>query len=115
VRLANGMEPWKRGENVLEVRDIDGKPYVRFIVARAREKGFGWVQYKWKNPASQKVELKLTYYEVIQGAVISCGIYLGERGVSMRKLDQQTDTSQAAPTQQLRQAKNPRVPLAIRR
>lgn len=115
VRLANGMEPWKRGENVLEVRDIDGKPYVRFIVARAREKGFGWVQYKWKNPASQKVELKLTYYEVIQGAVISCGIYLGERGVSMRKLDQQIETSRATPTQQVRQAKNARVPLAIRR
>ena len=111
IRLANGMEPWKRGENVLEVRDADGKPYVRFTVARARDKGFGWVQYKWKNPTSQKLELKLTYYEVIQDAVVNCGIYLGERGVSMRKLDQQS----TAPVSHLPRTKNSRAAVAFRR
>ena len=42
VRQANGMEPWKRGEEIMDVRDSDGKPYVRYIVARAKAKGFGW-------------------------------------------------------------------------
>lgn len=48
VRLANGMEPWKRGETILDVLDVDGKPWVRGTITRARDKGFGWVQYKWK-------------------------------------------------------------------
>ncbi len=87
LRLANGMEPWKRGEHILDLHDSDGKPYVRFTAARARERGFGWVQYKWKNPVSQKVELKSTYFELTGDAVVNCGIYLGERGVSMRRLD----------------------------
>ena len=113
TRLANGMEPWKRGENITEIRDVDGKPYVRYMMVRAREKGFGWVQYKWKNPASGKIELKLTYFQVIGDAVINCGIYLGERGMSMRKLDQQG--ARVAPMTQLRQAKKSRAPLAIRR
>lgn len=117
MRLANGMEPWKRGENILDLRDGDGKPYVRYSVARAREKGFGWVQYKWKSPSSQKIELKLTYYELAQDAVINCGIYLGERGVSMQRLDQPAGGSHPAtvPAPRLHQAKNSRAAAAIRR
>jgi methyl-accepting chemotaxis protein len=94
VRMANGMEPWKRGESVLDVRDADGKPYVRYTIARAQSRGFGWVQYKWKNPTSQKVELKSTYFELSGEAIVNCGIYLGDRGVSMRHLDQRTNENQ---------------------
>ena len=117
VRLANGMEPWKRGENVLDVRDIDGKPYVRYTVSRAQNKGFGWVQYKWKNPTSQKIELKLTYFEVIRDAVVNCGIYLGERGVSMRRIDgQSNEKRQSAPAvTRLGQSKKSRAAVAIQR
>ncbi len=115
TRLANGMEPWKRGESILEVRDIDGKPYVRYMLARARDKGYGWVQYKWKNPTSQKIELKSTYFEVANDAVINCGIYLGERGTSMRRLDQQSGAGLPAATARLRQVKKSRTTLAIPR
>jgi methyl-accepting chemotaxis protein len=94
VRMANGMEPWKRGESVLDVRDNDGKPYVRYTIARAQSRGFGWVQYKWKNPTSQKVELKSTYFELSGNAIVNCGIYLGERGVSMRHVNQQASANQ---------------------
>ena len=117
VRLANGMEPWKRGENVLDVRDIDGKPYVRYTVSRAQNKGFGWVQYKWKNPTSQKIELKLTYFEVIQDAVVNCGIYLGERGVSMRRIDGHSNEKRQSvrAVTRLGQSKKSRAAVAIQR
>ncbi len=87
VRLANGMEPWKRGESILDLRDSDGKPYVRYSIKRGQERGLGWIQYKWTNPASQKLELKCTYFEQAENALVNCGFYLGERGVSMRRLD----------------------------
>ena len=114
-RLANGMEPWKRGENILEIRDIDGKPYVRYMLSRARDKGFGWIQYKWKNPTNQKTELKLTYFELAQGAVINSGIYLGERGISMRRLEQPTRDQPVTPRSRLGTAKTSRAAAAIRR
>jgi methyl-accepting chemotaxis protein len=43
TRLANGMEPWKRGENVFDVRDVDGKPYVQYSIQRAQNRGYGWI------------------------------------------------------------------------
>jgi methyl-accepting chemotaxis protein len=117
TRQANGMEPWKRGENIMDVRDTDGKPYVRYIVARAKSKGFGWVQYKWKNPTSEKVELKLVYFEVAKDSVVSCGIYLGDRGVSMRRIDNQLSENRATrPTMaRLEKSKKSRAAMAIRR
>jgi signal transduction histidine kinase len=117
ARLANGMEPWKRGENILDIRDVDGKPYVRYMLTRARDNGFGWIQYKWKNPTSEKIELKTTYFEVVQGAVVNCGVYLGERGVSVRRLDQPVNESQwaAAPVSRPGQPKKSRAAVAFRR
>ena len=117
MRQANGMEPWKRGEEIINVRDTDGKPYVRYIVTRAQKKGFGWVQYKWTNPTSDKVELKLVYFETIQDSVVSCGIYLGDRGVSMRRIDEQSNEQHRprVATERLGQAKKSRAAMAIRR
>lgn len=117
VRQANGMEPWKRGEEIMDTRDTDGKPYVHYIVERAKAKGFGWVQYKWKNPTSQKVELKLVYFEVAQDSVVSCGIYLGDRGVSMRRIDdlRSENRGSSAAEVRLRNSKKSRAQVAIRR
>ncbi len=117
ARLANGMEPWKRGENILDIRDVDGKPYVRYMLTRARDNGFGWIQYKWKNPTTEKIELKTTYFEVAQGVVVNCGVYLGERGVSVRRLDQQVNETQwaTAPVARPGQPKKSRAAVAFRR
>lgn len=117
TRLANGMEPWKRGENILDVRDVDGKPYVRYMLTRARDNGFGWIQYNWKNPTSEKIELKTTYFEVTQDAVVNCGVYLGDRGVSVRRLDQQVNQTQrsGAAVSGPGQPKKSRAAVAFRR
>ena len=110
IRFANGMEPWKRGEHIIDLCDVDGKNYVRNMVTRARVSGFGWVQYKWKNPESQQVELKNTYLELTENVVVTCGLYIGERGVSVRRLDRQAVENQraAAPAPRLGKAKNSR-------
>ncbi len=110
IRFANGMEPWKRGEHIIDLCDVDGKNYVRNMVTRARVSGFGWVQYKWKNPESQQVELKNTYLELAENVVVTCGLYIGERGVSVRRLNRQARENQraAAPAARLGKAKNSR-------
>lgn len=112
IRLANGMEPWKRGENILDVRDTDGKPYVRHSIKRALERGHGWIQYKWTNPASQKIELKCTYFETANNALINCGFYLGERRASIRRLNSDAVSNQS---RQIDTRKSPRAMEAFHR
>ncbi len=113
TRMANGLEPWKRGEHIYDIQDVDGKPYVRYIVTRAQSKGYGWVEYNWTSPVSGNVELKSVYFELAQGAVVTSGIYKGARGTSMRRLDHKSGTSQ--PHQPLAKRDNARAAIAFRR
>ena len=75
-----------KGEDISEARDVDGKPHVRLTLARAKVKSQGWVEYNWKNPVSNNVELKTTYFEVTQGVIVNCGVYTGAKGNSMRRI-----------------------------
>ena len=61
--LANGSNNGLIGKSVLELKDVDGKPFVRELVAT---KGAGWVTFKWQNPLTRAVEAK-TQYEVRVG------------------------------------------------
>ena len=41
----------------------------------ARTKGKGWQDYKFKNPATGKVEAKTTYLEKVGEVVVTAGAY----------------------------------------
>ncbi len=79
IRLANGSDPSTRGQNIYRLRDIDGTPHVLNIINRAKSRGMGWQDYKWKNPVSQKIEMKSVYYEIFDDMVVCCGIYKQDR------------------------------------
>lgn len=61
-------------KNPLDVPDADGKLFRHEMVAIANGKGKGWVDYKFRNPASGKVEAK-TSYALRAGDVALAGIY----------------------------------------
>lgn len=63
------------GKHRIDVKDADGKLFVREIVKVAQTKGSGWVDYKFTNPASNNVEPKTTYVEMHDGLIFCCGIY----------------------------------------
>lgn len=63
------------GKNMLEVPDVDGKLFRKDIVDAARTKGSGWVDYKYKNPESGKIEDKTTYLLKAGDVIFCCGIY----------------------------------------
>ena len=54
--LANPVNPAMIGKDLVDVPDADGKLFRREILELAKKKGKGWVDYKFKNPASGKVE-----------------------------------------------------------
>lgn len=63
------------GKNLLEVPDADGKLFRHEMVAIANGSGKGWVDYKFKNPASGKVEAKTTYVLRVGDVALEAGIY----------------------------------------
>lgn len=69
--------PRNEGKSVLNVRDAGGKLLVREIIETARDKGEGWVDYQWLNPASNHIEPKTTFVKNIpeRGAVVYIGLY----------------------------------------
>lgn len=64
------------GKNMLDIPDVDGKLFRREILEVAKSKGTGWVDYKYKNPETGKVEPKTTYLKKVGDVVLCCGIYL---------------------------------------
>ena len=69
--------PASVGLNVINLKDADGKSLIQDIIKVARDNGEGWVEYRWINPVSNKVEPKLTYVKRVAGKDIaaSIGIY----------------------------------------
>ncbi len=63
------------GKNMKELKDTDGKAFVFDGVELAKEKGSGWVDYKYTNPVSKKIEAKTTYVKKVDDLVFACGIY----------------------------------------
>ena len=63
------------GKNLLEVPDADGKLFRQEMVALARGAGSGWVDYKFRNPETGKVEAKRTYVLRVGDVALEAGIY----------------------------------------
>lgn len=74
VNLAHGANQKIVGKNVLDLKDADGKAFIREYVEVAK-KGGGWVEYKWPNPVTKAVERKKSYVELVDDDVVTCGVY----------------------------------------
>ncbi len=73
--LAHGAEPNAIGVNRFNVKDPDGKQYVKENLAMGQQKGGGWVDYKRPNPETRKVEQKTSYLLAEGDVVVGCGVY----------------------------------------
>ncbi|TAN69516.1 MAG: chemotaxis protein [Magnetospirillum sp.] len=69
--------PKNEGKSVLNVKDAGGKLLVQEIIKVAKEQGEGWVEYHWLNPASNKIEPKLSYVKMVpeHGIITYVGLY----------------------------------------
>ena len=75
IILAHGAESNLINVNRLNVKDPDGKQYVKENIAAAQKKGGGWTDYKRMNPDTRKIEEKTSYCLAEGGIVVGCGIY----------------------------------------
>ncbi len=75
VILAHGANEKLIGKDMYPIKDTDGKQFVKEAVEMANAKGSGWVDYKWTNPVSKKVEAKSTFAKKVDDLIFACGIY----------------------------------------
>jgi signal transduction histidine kinase len=73
--LAHGTNEKMVGKNFMEMRDIDGKEYIKERVEFAKVKTSFWTDYKFNNPVSKKIEPKTAYCERLDDTVVCGGIY----------------------------------------
>jgi hypothetical protein len=72
VVLAHGNNPGLIGKSVLELKDIDGKPFIRAFLAT---NDAGWTDYKWQNPLTKAIEPKTQYNVRVGEDVVGVGAY----------------------------------------
>lgn len=72
---AHGANTKLVGENLIDMLDIDGKPYVKERVDMAKSKGTFWQDYKFTNPTTKKIEPKSMYCERLDDMAVCAGVY----------------------------------------
>jgi signal transduction histidine kinase len=72
--LAFGGNPAKVGTRVQDVPGIDGDGLIASIVNQASI-GPGWVEYDITNPATGKVQTKMSYVVQVDDVYTGCGVY----------------------------------------
>lgn len=70
--LSHGASAALIGKPLIEIKDVDGKPFTRDMVA---VKDADWVSYKWQNPVTKAVEPKKAYIVRVGDSVVGVGAY----------------------------------------
>jgi signal transduction histidine kinase len=73
VVLAHGAFHNLLGVNLMDIRDSDGNFPVSPMYKVVKEKGSGWVFYRWPNAMTKMLEPKATYVQGYDGLIFFCG------------------------------------------
>ncbi|MES2771782.1 MAG: cache domain-containing protein [Pseudomonadota bacterium] len=73
--LAHGQNSKQVGKDLIELKDADGKAFVKERVALAESKGKFWQDYKFTDPLTKKVLPKQAYCEKLEESVVCAGVY----------------------------------------
>lgn len=77
VTKAHGANERLIGKSLLELKDQNGKLFIKEMTELAKSKGSGWVEYDWAHPQTKRVEGKTTYVLRIPAyeGYIGVGVY----------------------------------------
>jgi signal transduction histidine kinase len=79
TELVNPGQPSLEGKNIIDLKDVNGKPVAQECINAALKNGSAWVDYYWYKPGSNTPERKLTYVRMVQSGedtyIIGSGFY----------------------------------------
>jgi signal transduction histidine kinase len=73
--LAHGQREDLIGKGLIELKDPDGKLFIKERVELARNQSSFWQTYKFMNPATKTVEPKQMYCERLNETAVCGGVY----------------------------------------
>ena len=75
VCVSHGARPALIGKNLISLKDQNGVYLIQEMIALAKGPGNGWVDYKWPNPITNKIEDKASYIEKMGDYFVGVGVY----------------------------------------
>ncbi len=73
--LAHGQRRNFVGMDTIELKDVDGKEFMKERIEIMKNKTSAWQDYKFMNPVTKQVEPKSMYLERYGDLIVGCGIY----------------------------------------
>ena len=75
LNVAHGARPALVGKNLISLKDQDGKYLIKEMIEIAKGPGSAWIDYKWPNPLTNKIEDKSSYIEKMGDYFVGVGVY----------------------------------------
>ncbi len=72
---AHGANEKMVGKNLIDLKDVEGKPFVKERVELGTRQATFWQDYKFTNPVTKKIEPKQMYCERLDDTVVCGGVY----------------------------------------
>ncbi len=90
--LQHPRQPDLEGRDLWDLKDAQGVPVIRELIARGHEGG-GFVRYLWEKPSTRTLTPKLAYAISLPrwNMVIGTGVYLDDIQATLARLDAQVD------------------------
>ena len=76
VVRAHGANMKMINRNLIELKDVDGKAFVRERVEMGKKQPSFWQEYKFNNPVSGKIEPKAMYCQPLEDLIVCGGVYI---------------------------------------
>ena len=73
--VAHGFNQKMVGKDLIDLKDAEGKFFVKERVEIAKTKGKGWQDYMFTNLTTKKLEHKTAYFEKVDDFIFGCGAY----------------------------------------
>lgn len=73
--LAHGANNKMVGKDLIDLKDPDGKEFVKERVGLAKSQGKFWQDYKFTDPVTRKLLPKEAYCEKVEDAIVCAGVY----------------------------------------
>ena len=75
VVLAHGQNKKSIGKDMIDLKDSDGKEFVKERMELAKKNKPFWQEYKFTDPVTKKVLPKEMYCETVSESVVCAGVY----------------------------------------
>lgn len=77
--LVNVGFPELEGKNLIDLEDVDGRPFVRETIERLQERDSAWVDYRWPRPGKTPTSDKTSYVRRVEldgrTLIVGAGFY----------------------------------------